>query len=241
MIDIITYCDNHQKILKDKFFKPTFNLHLRESFNHIDVIYNTDLDSIDKFGFGSDIFQEMIFNRWYMLIDHIKQDCDNKKFSIFSDVDVVFFGNFYSDIKTTCASKRDIDIYFMAENHRAIRSYKNNYDINAGFFIFRHCQNTLSFMENIIEFMTKQKLKEDQIYIRQLLKEKYHSNISLLDSGIFSANNGPIQKVIASRDQKKLKVFHATSCLNIYSKMVILDHITEPSRKQILEKIYDPR
>lgn len=251
MIDIITYCDNHQKILKDLYFKPSFNLYLQNSFNHIDIVYNNDLDSIKEIGFGSKVFQDMIYKRWSILIDHIKQNFDTNKVSVFSDIDIVFFGNFYDYIDNTLfkvqktnyswhqAQENLIDIYFMPESPSPNPKNRMNYNINAGFFIFRHSQGTLDFFQYVLDFMSQQNLKEDQYYIRKELQKRYRPNIGLLDFNIFNTNNCKLELNLSLLNRKSLKVFHATSCSDTYQKIIVLNKITNSLRDNLLNKIYE--
>lgn len=248
MIDLITYCDKHQKILKDLYFKPSFNLYLKSSFNHIDIIYENNNDIIKEKGFGSPIFQHMIYDRWNILINHIKNNKNPNQISVFSDIDIIFFGDFSSNIQELFFKpqsnnryyyNQNIDIYFMPETI-ATQHHKNpklNFNINAGFFIFRHSEETLKFFEYILNFMTSQKIKEDQLYIRKELKQNYHPNIGLLDFNIFNTNNCSIDLNLNLKS-RSLKVFHATSCFDIYHKMIVLNRMIESNQKNLLENMY---
>lgn len=236
MIDIITYSDNYQQILKDFFFKPTYELFLKKDFNHIDIIENTNIQNNECLGFGSDIFQHMIYKRWEILINHIENNMDDEKISIFSDIDIVFFDSFKNDIDILF-NNNTFHTFFMPEipfNH----SVYDNSKINAGFFIFKHTSTTLNFFRFILEFMKKQKVKEDQFYITQFLQKNRQEFVGLLDYNVFNTNNCNINFNINLRNIKQLKVFHATSCININEKIDVLFKITSNIHNQILP-IYD--
>lgn len=247
MIDIITYCDNHQKILRDLFFKPSFNLFLKQSFNHIDIFYDSDTNSANDLGFGSQIFQDMIFHRWEILINHVESCIDKNKVSVFSDIDILFLGDFSHNIKYMMESKprniamsTNIDIFFMPETpSRSNYQMRNNHNINAGFFIFRHSKATLHFFNFVLDFMKKQKIKEDQFYIRKYLKNNFQSNIGLLDFNVFNTNNCGLDVNESLIKNNTLKVFHATSCYDIYEKIRVLTSLSTKIAKPLIQKIYE--
>lgn len=237
MIDIITYSDSYQKILKTLFFKPSFDLFLSNDFNHIDFVKDTNIDDAKEFGFGSEVFQQIIYERWEILIDHIKKNSDPNKISIFSDIDIVFFGNI-KNIVVQLFRNPNIDIYFMPETPDPMNiNPKNNFNINAGFFIFRHSEQTLEFFEYILNFMRSQSIKEDQFYITQYLKNNYYPNIRLLNFNTFNANNCPLDLNIELLNNQTLKVFHATSCINLNEKIKVLYTITKPIHSSLLATI----
>jgi len=237
MIDLITYSDNYQKILKELFFKPSFDLFLKNRFNHLDFTKNNDIDEATEFGFGSKIFQEIIYERWDLLIKHIKENIDNKKISVFSDIDIVFFGDI-SDYLEKLFIDTNIDVYFMPETPDPNNfNSSNNFNINAGFFVFRHSQKTIDFFDYIVNFMKSQNIKEDQLYIRKYIKNNYCSNIALLDYHICNANNCSINTNIDYLNNQTLKVFHATSCINLNEKIKVLYTITKPIHSELIKYI----
>lgn len=242
MIDIITYCDKSQNILKNLYFKPSFDIFLAKYFNHIDLIYENNADPILESGFGGRIFQDIIHQRWKIIIDHItKQPLDNNKLSIFSDIDVLFLDDFYPDILSASKSMPRTHIFFMSEIPTYFRSITDNYEINAGFFVFRHSKQSIDFFKTIYYLMNKLKIKEDQAYIRQQLKSTYNNSISLLDYKIFNTNNYNPEINNQLVLNKKLKVFHATSCFNIYQKLIRLNQIISLANisKKMSSKIYE--
>lgn len=246
MIDIITYSDNYQKILKNLFFKPSFSLYLKNDFRHIDIIENNTPDNYTEFGFGSPIFQHMIYRRWEILIEHIESCIDRNKVSIFSDIDVVFLGNFRTNIDALLSdtyhnyvnNDHQKDVYFMPETPTELNfDIRNNHNINAGFFVFRHSKETLDFFSFILQFMKNQRVKEDQLYIREYLRKRFMPNIGLLDFSVFNTNNCDFNTNLSLLKANKLKVFHATSCFDLNEKIKILYNITKPIHKQILLQI----
>ena len=142
MIDLITYSDNYQKILKTLFFKPTFDLYLSKDFRHIDIVEDNNLENLHDFGFGSTMFQHMIYKRWELLIKHILDNKCSTQWSVFSDIDILFFGNFKRDISAFLNHGyyqfNAQDVLFMPETPSLQNlNPHHNFNINAGFFIFR--------------------------------------------------------------------------------------------------------
>jgi hypothetical protein len=124
-IDIITYFNHHHKILYDLYFKPTFDLFLTNNFNLITKYAdNAVSDNIQDYGYTNKIWQQMIVDRFDIIINHIENNINPDKVSIFSDVDVVFFGDFYSDL-SPFIDNESLKLWYMPENINAHRDRKS--------------------------------------------------------------------------------------------------------------------
>lgn len=211
MIDIICYYDNHQEILYDTFFLPTYNKYLASNFN----LLSTKFKSRHQSSFyESDNWCEIVINRFDILKDYIKRN--NSKWAIFSDIDILFLGDITDYILKSTLQDR-VDIFYMSETSRPCKWY-----INGGFFLFKCTDYIYDFFDRIQSGIRLMPRPNDQILIQSVLRELTDFKNYILDPNIFVANNRHFRSIIPLIRKKQIRVFHATSTATIISKIQVL-------------------
>lgn len=231
-IQILTYFNHHHKILYDLYFKPTFDIFLQNNFTLITKYADERLSNdISDYGYTKKIWQQMIVDRFDIILDHIRSNLDPNTVSIFSDVDVMFFGNFYTELEPFIQNKSLI-LWYMPESINA-----DSYYVNGGFFAFKHSKETIRY------FLTIQKLllaydgiKNDQPIIQDYLKENRIDYANIMPFSVFNTNNCHINNNIGLLKSGTLKVFHATSTASVYSKILVLDKLNRYILKDVLNQ-----
>jgi len=221
-IDILCVYDDHHKCLYDMFFYPTYEKYLSSSFN-IKPIYK--LSKYESTGYNSKNWSEILINRFILLKDYIKNNLN--KWAIFSDIDVIFFGDFIQHVNHIIKSSTNKIFYTSEFGNMSQRNL-----INGGFFLF-YCDDFVSnFFDLIIQETKKMQNPNDQIFITDYLKQNQDLPIDLLPSDVFLANNIAIQENFFHIKRGTAKVFHATSAYSIYDKLQVLSTVytlTQPS------------
>lgn len=230
-IQIITYFNQYHQILFDLYFLPTFNLYLEKNFELVpNYIDHSHIKNPQDYGYIKKIWQQIIVDRFDYIIEHIKKNIDEERISIFSDVDVVFFGDFYNDLKAF-SNDQSLILWYMPETFRGPR-----YLINGGFFAFRHSYRTIEYFEKIKYLLSSNNhtVKNDQPIIQNFLKQTGASYADIMPSTIFSANNSGMDNNMLLLRNGSLKVFHATSTYCIHSKIIVLEKVIESIKPSIL-------
>jgi hypothetical protein len=224
-IDIITYFNHHHKILYDLYFKPTFDLFLTDNFNLITKYAdNAVSDNIQDYGYTNKIWQQMIVDRFDIIINHIQNNINPDTASIFSDVDVIFFDNFYLDLQPFLKNK-SLLLWYMPESINA-NPYTKSYYINGGFFCFKHSEKILEYFFTIQKLLIEfDGIKNDQTIIQSFLKNNNIKYINIMPFSVFNTNNCDINNNTYAIKNKTLKVFHATGASSVNEKIIILERI----------------
>lgn len=209
-IDIICFFDHLHKPLYDLFFKPSFDLYLSSNFNLLSIF---DENQSNNGSYQSHHWCDMILKRFDILREYIRNNTN--KWAIFTDIDIVFFSNIFDDINHTINSNTNQKIFYMPEN-----STENK--LNGGFFLFRCCKEVDDLFGLVQKQLAVAAIKNDQPIIQGLL-DKSIINYGLLDTDLFMTNNHDQQFILSKL--YKIKVFHATSAPNIWSKVQILSSI----------------
>lgn len=213
-IDIICYYDTLHKNLFDLFFYSSYKKYLINNFNLIEHYFSTDPNT--ESSWYSEHWSKTLINRFDIIKDYIK--CNTNKWCIFSDVDILFFENFYKDIKIYLESDLH-DIYYMPEFIRAPINI-----VNGGFFLFK-CNNKIYDYFCLVQEKTKSMTEpNDQISIQELLKTN-NIKYSILHRSIFVTNNNPRNKILYLLNNNIMKVFHATCTGNVIEKMQVLSTV----------------
>lgn len=218
-IEIITYFNHHHNILYELYFKPTFDLFLQNDFDLISIYADKTLsNNIDDYGYTKKIWQQIIVERFDIIIDRIKANLDPNRVSIFSDVDVMFFGNFYADLQPFI-NDSSLLLWYMPESINAQRHY-----INGGFFAFKHSTDTVKYFLSIKKLLLAHDgIKNDQPIIQNFLSITRAPYSGIMPYTVFNTNNCHISQNISLLRNNTLKVFHATSTSSVYSKILVLD------------------
>lgn len=235
-IEILTYFNHHHKILYDLYFKPTYDIFLKDDFELITHYDDSFSNHATDYGYTKKIWQEIIVNRFDIIINHIKSNIDNNTVSIFSDIDVIFFGNFYTELMSV-VQNTELSLWHMPEDMRGDRYY-----INGGFFVFRHSLTSIGFFETIKDILIQHSgIKNDQPLIQEYLRSSRSNYSDILPHSVFNANNVHIDYNLAFLRNGTLKAFHATSTHSVYSKILILNTMTHSILPKLLnyKKIYE--
>lgn len=215
MIDIICYYDNHYDILFDYFFYPTYQKHLSSNFN---LIIKKTISSHKQSLFEWPNWCEIIIERYDILKEHIR--CNPSKWTIFSDIDIVFLNNFSMDI-LQFLDQENTHIAYMAESF----NHLDKWDINGGFFLFKCSNYMYDYFDHIQQNIKQMTRPNDQVFIREYLLNNPELKTSILDNNIFLTNNYPINHSIELIKKQTAKVFHATSAGSLLSKIQILSSV----------------
>ena len=215
-IDILCYYDNLYESLYDIFFYPSYKQYLSENFNLIS--HKVNVDQTTKTGWNTAYWSKILIDRFDFLKDYIIHNPN--KWCIFSDIDILFLNNFYTDIQPLINEKTN-DIYYMAEYIRAPTS-----EINGGFFLFYSNETVFNFFDLIQKLTTEMNTPNDQIVITKTFKNKdYDIKHSVLPRNSFVTNNNPRQKTQNLIKYHTLKVFHSTCSNTVMEKIQILSSI----------------
>lgn len=230
-IDILTYFNHHHKILYDLYFRPTFELFLSKNFRLI-TKYSEQARSEDTndYGYQNSIWQKMIVDRFDIILNHIQSNKNNEIISIFSDVDIVFFGDFFDDLQYFIKD-RSLSVVHMPEAPHAERHY-----INGGFFAFRHCDQAVEHFTTIKQMLLSHNgIKNDQPLIQEFIRDNNIDYADIMPYFVFNANNCDIFINERLLSGGLLKVFHATSTESVYDKILVLNRMCLPIKNQLLD------
>lgn len=214
-IDILCYYDSNHSCLFDLFFYPSYKKYLKNNFNLIaHKINNETKESY----WHSDHWSQILIDRYDIIKEYI---INNKNhWCIFSDIDILFFNNFYNDIQIFLNDKIH-DIYYMAESIRSLAS-----DINGGFFLFHCSEKTYNFFNIVQQITSNMDKPNDQIAIHNFLKSKdCEIKQTILPRTSFITNNNPKNKILTILRNNSLKVFHATNTGNLMEKIQVLSSV----------------
>jgi hypothetical protein len=213
MIDIISYYDNHHEMIFENLFLPTFQKYLTPSFN---LLTYKNKSKYTTSGFQSNNWCDIMINRFDILKEYIVNN--KSKWAIFSDIDIIFFDNFITDI-VQYYCQQNIEIIYMSE----VMNNHTNWLINGGFFLFK-CSDYIYDYFNTIQINIKNMNRpNDQTFIHNYLKENINFKNAILDQEIFvTNNNNNIQDIKNLIVNNKIKVFHATATMSVLSKIQIL-------------------
>jgi hypothetical protein len=230
-IQILTYFNPHHKILYDMFFKPTYDLFLSDSFELIIKYEESSVsNNISDYGYQKKIWQQMVVDRFDFIINHIKSNINNKIISIFSDVDIVFLGDFYDKLSRFINNPL-LMLWYMPESIYADAHY-----VNGGFFAFKHSLENIKYFEYIkYQLLSNDTIiKNDQPLIQKYLKSVNASYVNVMPYQVFNTNNCDININLALINQNILKVFHATSTSSVFDKIIILDKVIDSIKNKLL-------
>lgn len=215
-IDIICYYDSLHKSLYDIFFYPSFKKYLTENFNLIDNFIETDTNKVTYW--KSEHWSNVLINRFDILKEYIKNN--QNKWCVFSDIDILFFDNFYKDIEIFISTQLH-DIYYMSEFIKSPAT-----EINGGFFLF-HCNNRIYEYFDYIQQKTRMmECPNDQTTIQSILKSRNHNiKQTVLPRLNFITNNNPRNKINNLIRNNVCKVFHSTGTGNVIEKTQVLSSV----------------
>lgn len=214
-IDILCYYDNLHKPLFDIFFLPSFKKYLTTHFNLIENTFYTDPNTESKW--NSEHWSKILLHRLDLIKIYILNN--KNKWAIFSDIDILFFGNFYQDIEIYINNNLH-DIYYMPEFIKALIN-----QINGGFFLFYCNDNTYNLIDEIQKYAIKMEMPNDQIAASYILKQSNIAKQSLLGRHVFLTNNNPRKKICTLIKNGTAKVFHSTSTSNLMEKFQVLSSV----------------
>lgn len=212
-IDLICYYDHLHKPLFDLFFYPTYEKYLSSHFNLLDNFYkNNKKDG----SYESDHWCEFLIKRFDIIKNYISNNQD--KWAVFSDVDVLFFDNFYNNLNYYKDKIKKVEVFYMAETFVSPK-----YEVNGGFFLFKCSNYAYDYFDKVQKLTEKMEKPNDQTLMQNLLKNKDNDKIDFLDKRIFFTNNNP--RKITLNLLNCIKVFHATSAKNPVEKSQVLSSV----------------
>lgn len=228
-LDILCYYDNLQECLFDLFFYPGYEKYLKTNFNLICHKFDTDKNTIG--GWNSKHWGKILIDRYDFIKAYILSN--NNRWSIFSDIDILFLDNFYNEIRSLI-SDNSYNIYYMPEYIRS-----RNSEINGGFFLFKCNKQVYDFFDLVQNQTKEMKYPNDQIVISELLKNKIINQSLLLRHG-FVTNNNPKCKINRLISYGTMKVFHATSCHTTMEKIQVLSTVYVKKYGTITNSLWIP-
>lgn len=212
-IDIVCYYDQNHQVLYDYFFYPSYQQYVNQ--DHFVLKPTVVKTKGTDCSYLSQHWSNMLIQRYDILLSYIKKNTD--RWTIFTDVDVVFLNDISDSINKLVQNNNGAEIFYMKEAPYMSR----NKEVNGGFFIFKCTDIIVNFFRHIQNCTKQMDNPNDQVCINKLLLD-LSIPFALLPPIEYLTNNGRMDTTKRNILNNKTKVLHATSTYNLNTKIQIL-------------------
>jgi|LauGreDrversion4_2_1035121.scaffolds.fasta_scaffold01389_14 hypothetical protein len=184
-IEIYYFWNNHQKILLDEYFLPSFTSNHKNEFKLIGVQLES---SVKEYDFRTPGFRTLMAEKTRKIVDLLKTKKDND-FIIISDIDIYFFENIFEEINKNI--NLNLDAIFQHEHE----TFNNKPIVNTGFMLLKGTQKTKDFWNKILNQFESWNNPDDfineQLFANWFLEDL---NFGLFDQKIWCYSHGGFNK-----------------------------------------------
>jgi hypothetical protein len=202
-IELYYFWNNHQKVLLDKYFLPSFYSKHGDEFK----LTGIELEStVKEYDFRTPGFRTL-------MAEKTKTDQD---FLVISDIDIYFFENIFEEIYKNITL--NLDIVFQHEHE----TLNNKPIVNTGFMLLKGTEKTKRFWQKILEQFENWANPDDfineQLFANWFLED---INFGLFDKKIWCYSHG--------RFNKNAILHHANVATNVSDKILQLEEAINSS------------